>query len=727
MNKPKPIPRFEGVESLPIILYINAICTSISYVVARKHFLICAVLMTIFTAGIYLLFIAARRRRLIQSLALIAVAMLCAAVFSAASKITENSIFDFVFTGSSFFDPICMAAVMVVFGSIVGFVCAYFGAYTPRAGYLLLMGFLPLILAARTAGNLPPLLLVYLMASFAASAASVSSAFFPTDFTYFKSTNSRKERLIAAMLTGIAAAGIIAAVPRSSKTLMGDYLNTVFTGGTGYYHGSGRLSNFLANSSVNNGANQPKNNVLFVAKADEPVLIYRWSHDQYNGGMGWSTISAFDSGYGVWQKYSEKRCAAVLLYKLKNAAKNGALSDYAQMLEKIPYSTALGMYITNEAFTPEAAVSIQVRDGSSTKVILHPEGAHYVYLPNGEKLYRTPRDEIFAENDLPANASYMVSYYADRPNPHFIRAMESVDFEALLRQAEKEGVISADEANAFLSEKLFAEDYKSACGDIGITPEIFLLAQEITKNCESDYDKAIAIEKWFGSADFRYDMNYVPKEATAEHFVFESRRGICSDFATASTLLARAAGLPARYAEGFSLSAASLNDEGLYEVTDAQAHAYTLVYLDGYGWLDIDGTRYAPIAEEKSTSIPPLWYAVAFVAAAAIVLMFVFRRPLGRLWFIATYRLRKPTSRVKAVYLHTRRIACKYIGTDEKIITVGQVRTVLTEKLDAAEEADLICTAADNLFYGSGVPPADTTALYRCWRSLLRKTRRRKK
>ena len=51
--------------------------------------------------------------------------------------------------------------------------------------------------------------------------------------------------------------------------------------------------------------------------------------------------------------------------------------------------------------------------------------------------------------------------------------------------------------------------------------------------------------KWFGDDGFVYDLSYAPAEHTPNYFLLESKRGICSDYASALTLLARAAGLPA--------------------------------------------------------------------------------------------------------------------------------------------------------------------------------------
>jgi hypothetical protein len=71
-------------------------------------------------------------------------------------------------------------------------------------------------------------------------------------------------------------------------------------------------------------------------------------------------------------------------------------------------------------------------------------------------------------------------------------------------------------------------------------------------------------------------------------FLLGSRAGHCEYFASASVLLLRAAGVPARYATGFSVQeydAAS----GAYLVRERHAHAWARAWLDG-AWIDIDTT-----------------------------------------------------------------------------------------------------------------------------------------
>ncbi|MCP5424773.1 MAG: transglutaminase domain-containing protein [Gammaproteobacteria bacterium] len=77
-----------------------------------------------------------------------------------------------------------------------------------------------------------------------------------------------------------------------------------------------------------------------------------------------------------------------------------------------------------------------------------------------------------------------------------------------------------------------------------------------------------------------------------EDFLLNTHSGHCEYFATATVLLLRAAGIPARYAAGFSVQEYSAL-EGRYIVRGSHGHAWALAYLDGH-WQDVDTT-------------PPVW------------------------------------------------------------------------------------------------------------------------
>ncbi|HSN33357.1 MAG TPA: transglutaminase domain-containing protein, partial [Ideonella sp.] len=104
-------------------------------------------------------------------------------------------------------------------------------------------------------------------------------------------------------------------------------------------------------------------------------------------------------------------------------------------------------------------------------------------------------------------------------------------------------------------------------------------------------------------AGFRYATYReaaVPAEATpVEDFLFRSKSGHCEYFAAASTLLLRAAGVPARYATGFAVVEYSPLEQA-YVVRARHAHAWTRAFVDGR-WLDVDTTPPSWTEEEAGS------------------------------------------------------------------------------------------------------------------------------
>lgn len=82
------------------------------------------------------------------------------------------------------------------------------------------------------------------------------------------------------------------------------------------------------------------------------------------------------------------------------------------------------------------------------------------------------------------------------------------------------------------------------------------------------------------------------------YFLLENKKGYCTHYATAGVLLARMAGIPARYTAGYVIvgddfNSNTKNDDGTYTimVKDNRRHAWAEIYLDGYGWVPFEFTE----------------------------------------------------------------------------------------------------------------------------------------
>jgi transglutaminase-like putative cysteine protease len=87
-------------------------------------------------------------------------------------------------------------------------------------------------------------------------------------------------------------------------------------------------------------------------------------------------------------------------------------------------------------------------------------------------------------------------------------------------------------------------------------------------------------------------------------FMTRTKSGHCEYFAASAVLLLRAAGIPARYATGYSVQEHSAL-EGAYVVRARHAHAWTRAWVDGR-WIDLDPTPPDWFGEEASR-LAPAW------------------------------------------------------------------------------------------------------------------------
>lgn len=111
-----------------------------------------------------------------------------------------------------------------------------------------------------------------------------------------------------------------------------------------------------------------------------------------------------------------------------------------------------------------------------------------------------------------------------------------------------------------------------------LSPRIYDLVYSLTKDKKYNYEKVQAIKDYLGkSYNYTLKVSNVPSgQEFLDYFLFTERKGYCTYFATAETIMCRIAGIPARYVEGFNMS----NDKdksGLYEVKNENAHAWTEV------------------------------------------------------------------------------------------------------------------------------------------------------
>ena len=149
------------------------------------------------------------------------------------------------------------------------------------------------------------------------------------------------------------------------------------------------------------------------------------------------------------------------------------------------------------------------------------------------------------------------------------------------------------------------------------------LALDITSEADNGYDRVMALVDYLRYGKWGYSLatDSTPTgEDFVDWFLFEQEEGYCVHFATAFVVLARAAGLPARWIKGYT---SGVPDElGHYSILRSNSHTWAEVWFDNYGWVPFEPTPGAvmptvgmddetpgreppPLTEQPGQPIPP--------------------------------------------------------------------------------------------------------------------------
>ncbi len=236
---------------------------------------------------------------------------------------------------------------------------------------------------------------------------------------------------------------------------------------------------------------------------------------------------------------------------------------------------------SDNALLSSGRVSVRMLSDSASTLFV-PQRIREL-LPGGEIVpYFSEASEVFITRNLQAGDSYAVS--------------------APLFRAGDPGIGTLIGASSALGDAAWSnvtENYLQLPSHL--EKPLFDLAQEIVAGISAPYEKAFAIQAWL-SRNCRYTLD-VPDHPADEDFVtrflLNTREGYCTYFASAMTILCRMAGLPSRYVEGYL---AEPDSSGQAVVTGLNAHAWTEVCFQGFGWLTFDATPRRTTQESSGDS-----------------------------------------------------------------------------------------------------------------------------
>jgi transglutaminase-like putative cysteine protease len=158
----------------------------------------------------------------------------------------------------------------------------------------------------------------------------------------------------------------------------------------------------------------------------------------------------------------------------------------------------------------------------------------------------------------------------------------------------------------------------------GRNPRTIRLAQSMRAAAGGEREFTRAVLAMFRDQEFYYTLTPPGLERdSVDDFLFNTRRGFCGHFASAFTMMMRAAGIPARVVGGYQ--GGDWNPIGGYLILrQSHAHAWSEIWLADSGWTRIDPT--AAVAPERIERGPE-----AALSADELLLVGL-RRDFGLLW-----------------------------------------------------------------------------------------------
>lgn len=144
-----------------------------------------------------------------------------------------------------------------------------------------------------------------------------------------------------------------------------------------------------------------------------------------------------------------------------------------------------------------------------------------------------------------------------------------------------------------------------------ISQRVYDLVSSLTKGKKTNFQKVQAIREYLNKAfPYTLKVSSIPEgQEFLDYFLFTEKKGYCTYFATAETIMCRIAGIPARYVEGFNMGQEK-DENDFYVVRNENAHAWTeVLYKEDTNtgiWYTVDAVPYAVEAihqEEKEAEL----------------------------------------------------------------------------------------------------------------------------
>ena len=301
-------------------------------------------------------------------------------------------------------------------------------------------------------------------------------------------------------------------------------------------------------------------NPVLMVKSEEKLLLRGITKDEYTG-RSWR-----DNNGGKRYLYVNPRWS-----RLRRQV----------FLEDLPPLAARGA----SALLDEKAVSVQVQN----------TGASTLLVPAYLRSLNMSGD--------------MVTYFNDSSELFITRNLQRDDFYTAFAPVLEGGSPELGALIAAVSGNTADSDYDAIYSQYTVLPphlesKVFEDAEKMTAGFDTPYDQACAIVR---NLQKYYKVTLTPQtppenQDFVTYFLYVSKEGYSTYFASAMAVLCRMNGIPARYVEGFVCHPSV---DGMCYVTEKDAHAWVEVYFRGFGWVPFDPTPTNNDQDEDEQETPP--------------------------------------------------------------------------------------------------------------------------
>ncbi|GAA2225689.1 DUF3488 and transglutaminase-like domain-containing protein [Kitasatospora cystarginea] len=291
--------------------------------------------------------------------------------------------------------------------------------------------------------------------------------------------------------------------------------------------GAGRITSLNPVVTLTASLNRPDN-----------VEMFSYTSDASNANQMYLRINSLDDFDGVEWKYSEQ--------------------PLQPLPRPFPTPEGLGPAVP----TTPVSTTVTISDSLSTDTLPMPYPADTITVP-GRWRYEPGTRTVVADTGQQSNG---LKYQVD-----------SLDIEPSPTQLRSAGPAPAD----------FAQKYLQL--PPGLPAVVAETAWKVTAGKTNAYDRAVALQNWFNSPEFHYNLQ-VPAATGSDAIVrfLRDKTGFCVHFAATMAAMARTLGIPARVAVGFVPGSDQGN--GHYVVHAQDYHAWPELYFHGAGWLRFEPT-----------------------------------------------------------------------------------------------------------------------------------------